>query len=142
MHPLDLFIQRELSCRAYLRYVDDFALFHDDKSQLLSWKHKIIERLASLRLRIHENAAHAIPCSTGIPWLGFVVYPNFKRIKARKVTYARRRLKAAYDAYLAGESTFAEFDAVVQGWINHVRYADSWHLREQVLAPFTLNRFD
>ncbi|MCB9076503.1 MAG: hypothetical protein H6631_02845 [Anaerolineaceae bacterium] len=29
---------------------------------------------------------------------------------------------------------FAELDASVQGWINHVRYADTWGLREHLLA--------
>jgi len=32
--------------------------------------------------------------------------------------------------------SFGEFDASVQGWINHVRYADSWGLREHVLRRF------
>lgn len=36
----------------------------------------------------------------------------------------------------AGKISFTEFDASVQGWINHVRYADSWRLREKVLSPF------
>ena len=49
---------------------------------------------------------------------------------------ASRRLEANYDAWRAGKISFAEFDASVQGWINHVRYADSWRLREKVLAPF------
>jgi hypothetical protein len=29
----------------------------------------------------------------------------------------------------AGQISFAELDASVQGWINHVRYADTWGLR-------------
>jgi hypothetical protein len=33
-HPLDLFVKRELGCKAYLRYVDDFALFSDSKAEL------------------------------------------------------------------------------------------------------------
>ena len=37
------------------------------------------------------------------------------------------------------QSAFAEFDASVQGWINHVRYADSWGLRRHVLEPFVLS---
>ena len=40
-----------------------------------------------------------------------------------------------YEAWRTGRISFAEFDASVQGWINHVRYADSWHLREQMLRP-------
>ncbi len=133
LHPLDLFVKRELGCKAYLRYVDDFALFHSDKTQLLRWKFDIIERLQQLRLRIHENRAHVIPTQIGIPWLGFVVFPDYKRIKARKVTHGKRRLYQRYKAWCEGNISFAEFDASVQGWINHVRYADSWQLRKLIL---------
>ena len=38
----------------------------------------------------------------------------------------------------AGEISFAEFDAAVQGWVNHVRQAYSLGLRAHVLAPFVL----
>jgi hypothetical protein len=36
--------------------------------------------------------------------------------------------------YGAGEISLAEFDASEQGWINHVRYADTWGLRQRVLG--------
>ena len=87
LHALDVFVKRELRCTAYLRYVDDFALFADDKSTLWRWKRAIIERLAHLRLRVHEASAQAVPTSSGMPWLGFVVYPYVVRVKARKVRY-------------------------------------------------------
>lgn len=138
LHGLDLFVKRELGCHGYLRYVDDFALFHQDKAVLLDWKFRIIERLQRLRLRIHETKAHTIPCKAGIPWLGFVVYPDYKRVKARKVVYGRRRIMHRYQQYCQGMISFAEFDASVQGWINHVGFADSWHLREKILEPILL----
>jgi hypothetical protein len=49
---------------------------------------------------------------------------------------ATRRLSNRFDAWQRGEISFAVFDASVQGWINHVRYADSWGLREHVLKRF------
>ncbi len=136
LHPLDLFVKRELGCRAYLRYVDDMALFADSKSQLWAWKRAILERLADLRLTVHAGSAQAAPVTAGIPWLGFVVYPAYRRVKARKVVEATRRLTERFDAWRAGEISFGEFDASVRGWINHVRYADSWGLREHVLSRF------
>jgi RNA-directed DNA polymerase len=69
-----------------------------------------------------------------LPWLGFVVYPTHRLVKARKVVAATRRLGAAFAAWRAGGISFAKLDAAVQGWINHVRYADSWGLRERVLG--------
>ncbi len=134
MTPLDRFVTRDLRCPAYLRYVDDFTLFSDSKRQLYEWKRAIIDFLCSLRLTIHEPPAQVIPCKHGIPWLGFVVYPTNRRVKARNVVKFSQRLRARWAEYCAGKITFAEFDASVQGWINHVRYADTWGLRSHVLG--------
>ena len=136
LHPLDLFVKRELGCTAYLRYVDDFALFADSKAQLYRWKRAIAERLAGLRLRLHEREAQVLPVRCGIPWLGFVVYPTHRRVKARVVVQATRRLAALYDAWQSGAISFGEFDASVQGWVNHVRYADTWGLRRRMLEGY------
>lgn len=126
----------ERGSQGYLRYVDDFALFSDDKARLWDWKQGIVARLADLRLSLHENSAQVLPTRCGIPWLGFVVYPDHRRVKARKVVEASRRLGARFAAWQAGAISFAEFDASVQGWINHVRYADTWGLRSHVLERF------
>jgi len=133
LHPFDLFVKRELGCHAYLRYVDDFALFSDSKRQLWAWKCAIIERLARLRLVIHDSRAQVVPVDAGIPWLGFLVHPTHRLVKARKVRAASRRLRSRLDDYHAGRISFADLDASLQGWINHVRHADSWGLRGHVL---------
>ena len=139
LHALDVFVKRELRCAAYLRYVDDFALFANDKATLWRWKVAIIERLARLRLHVHEASAQALPTSSGMPWLGFVVYPYGVRVKARKVRYATQRLGRLYEEMQTGRISFAQFDASVQGWINHVRYGDVGEgLRRHVLQPFVL----
>jgi len=130
LHPFDQFVTRELRCGAYLRYVDDFALFSDSKRTLWAFKRAVIERLGRLRLTVHEGAAQVVPAASGIPWLGFVVYPTHRRVKARKVRSATKHLGERLDAYRSGAISFAEFDACVQGRINHVRYADTWGLRK------------
>lgn len=132
--PLDWFVTRDLQCPAYLRYVDDFALFSDSKRELYEWKRALIDFLAGLRLTMHAGPAQVIPVTHGIPWLGFVVYPTHRRVKARNVVKFTRRLHRRWDEYCRGEISFAEFDASVQGWINHVRYADTWGLRRHVLG--------
>lgn len=134
LNDFDWFVQRELGCGAYLRYVDDFALFSDSKAQLYAWKQAVIERLAQERLTIHEAATQVLPTHCGIPWLGFVVYPTHRLLKRRNAVNFTRRLERNLDAYQAGRISFAELDAAVQGWINHVRYADTWGLREHVFA--------
>jgi RNA-directed DNA polymerase len=134
LNDFDWFAHRELGCGAYLRYVDDIALFSDSKHRLYAWKGAIIERLAVDRLRIHETEAQVLPTCCGIPWLGFVIYPTHRLLKRRNAVNFTRRFKRNLDAYQAGRIPFAELDASVQGWINHVRYADTWGLREHLFA--------
>jgi len=132
LDPFDHFVKRQLGCRAYLRYVDDFALFGKDKEQLWHWKKAIIDRLARYRLSIHESACQVAPTECGAPWLGFVVYPDHRTLKARKARYATRHLAQRYNAWRDGTITFAALDASVNGWVNHVRFADTWGLRKTV----------
>jgi len=136
LHPLDCFVKRELSCKAYLRYVDDFALFANEKEQLWAWKQEIRTKLEQLRLKFHENSAQVMPVDCGIPWLGFVIYPDHRKLKARKAVHGTRTLTRRFNAWQQGEISFGEFDASLQGWINHVRYADTWGLRKHVLRRF------
>jgi retron-type reverse transcriptase len=138
LNPFDHFVGKELRCPAFLRYVDDFLLFADDKAQLWAWKAAIIERLAGFRLTIHEESAQVQPVSEGIPFLGFLVFPEQRRLKRRKgIAFVRRlRLLAARSA--AGEITLDQVHASVRGWINHVRFANTIGLRKAVLGrnPF------
>lgn len=134
MNDFDWFVKRQLGCGAYQRYVDDFALFSDSKRRLYAWKEAIIARLAEERLTIHEPEAQVLPTRCGIPWLGFVVYPTHRLVKRRNVVNFRRRFDRNMEAYLADEISFAELDSSIKGWINHVRYADTWGLRERVLS--------
>lgn len=134
LNDFDWFVLRELGCGAYLRYVDDFVLFGDDKAHLARCRQAVIDRLARERLTIHEAQAQVLPTRCGIPWLGFVVYPTHRLLKRRNAVNFTRRLSHHLDAYQAGKLSFAELDACVQGWINHVRYADTWGLREHLFS--------
>jgi RNA-directed DNA polymerase len=69
---------------------------------------RLLERLASLRLTVHENAQVA-PVASGIPWLGFIVYPTHRRLKARNVHHFNRRLRNRWQSFCANEIRFAEF---------------------------------
>lgn len=132
--------KRDLRCPAYLRYVDDFLLFAEDKAVLWTWKAAIVERLAQLRLTIHPGA-HPRPVKEGISFLGFVVFPDHRRLKRRKGVYFRRRLFALMAAYADGALPLKRITASVQGWVNHVRYANTVGLRRAVFGSSTQARF-
>ena len=80
------------------------------KAQLALEK-AICEKLSKIKRCFHEHSAQVVPVKTGIPWLGFVVYPEYRRIKRRNVINAKRRLSHRYKQYQKGDISFAEFDA-------------------------------
>jgi len=134
LNGLDHFIKRELRCACYVRYVDDLLLFGDDKSLLWSWKDRVKERLARLRLTVHSGA-HPRPVSEGIPFLGFVIFPNRRRLKRRKGINFQRRLGGMLNVF-QDEAEFSEKIATrIDGWLNHVRYANTVGLGKDMLRP-------
>jgi len=134
LNPFDHFVKRTLGCKGYLRYVDDFLLFADDKATLLDWRAAVIDRLAGLRLVLHEDAAWPRPVAEGLPFLGFTLYPGHRRLKRRRGIAFQRRLKQLARAHAGGALSRARLEASLRGWIDHVRRANTWHLRRSILS--------
>jgi retron-type reverse transcriptase len=135
LNALDQFVKRELRCAGYVRYVDDFLLFSDDKATLHRWKREIIAFLAALRLTLHEAESTVLPTPTGIPFLGFRVYPDHRRLRRRNAIAFARRYRRLRATYSAGDLSFERLTASVRGWVGHVAHADTWGLRTALLAP-------
>ena len=139
LNPFDHFVQRELRCSAYLRYVDDFLLFDDDKHRLWEYQRALIVRLARLRLTIHREQAQVRSVTAGIPFLGFVVFPEQRRLKRRKGIAYVRRLRAMARRYRERALSLDQVTASVQGWINHTRFANTTGLRQAILHSQIIN---
>ncbi len=145
LNPLDHFIMDGLGCRAYLRYVDDFLLFSDNKVILHQWKQAIIDFLKQqLRLSIHAAESVVAPVTTGIPFLGFTVYPSHRRLRRRNGVAFVKRLQRLRTEYAQGKRTYEACTARIQGWIAHVSHGDTWRLRKSIFnaAPFQSSKED
>jgi hypothetical protein len=138
LNSFDHFVKRDLKCCAYVRYVDDFLLFADDKRALLDWRNAVIQKMAGLRLSLHEESAQVYPTRTGIPFLGFRIHPEYRLLKRRKVVHFRRKLRRVLADYAIGAASIQKVGSSIKGWINHVRYADTWGLRKSVLGGVRL----
>jgi hypothetical protein len=134
LHPLDVFIKHQLHCRGYVRYCDDLLLFADNKDSLHQWRAAAIDFAASLRLTLHERRAQVVPVETGLPFLGWRIFPYRRRLKRRNVIAFTRRFRALRRRYAAGTCTFADLGASVQGWIAHARHGQTAALRRSLLA--------
>ncbi|MEW6029333.1 MAG: reverse transcriptase domain-containing protein [Chloroflexota bacterium] len=136
LSSFDHFVKRELRAEGYVRYVDDFLLFGNDKGILHEWKVKVILRLAKSRLALHEP--QVFPVETGIPFLGFRIYPTHRRLKQRRGIAFQRRFRRLYKAWLLGESERSKLDDSARSWAAHASWGDTYGLRQSVLGGFAL----
>jgi hypothetical protein len=134
LNSFDHFVKREVRCPAYVRYVDDFLLFSNDLRQLQEWKTKIQARLACLRLTLHEPQTY--PVNNGIPFLGFCIYPEHRRLKKRRGIAFQRRFRRAYKQWLAGKIPAQRLEESARSWKAHAGWGDTHGLQKSVLDGF------
>lgn len=138
LNEIDWFVTRQLRCKGYVRYVDDFLLFSNDQADLICWRAQLIKRLTHLRLTLHEKRAQVRPISEGVSFLGFHIFPSHRRLKRRKGVHFVRKLKAKLRSQNNLDNDVTTIRASITGWINYVAYADTWGLRRTVLKNFDL----
>jgi RNA-directed DNA polymerase len=131
--PLDHFIKRELRCLGYVRYVDDFRLFSHDKAQLWEWRDRIVTYLQKWRLVAHPGA-QPHPVSNGVGFLGFLIWPERRRVKRRKVVHAMRRLRHLVEEVEAGTASVSELSEFIRSWLAHVQRANTVGLRRATIG--------
>jgi retron-type reverse transcriptase len=140
LNPFDHFVHEQLKAGCYVRYVDDFAVFSNDKRWLAEARTLCAEFLAGLRLKLHPRKSVIARTQDGNRFLGFRQFPHYRLVARDNIQRMRRRLRRMSDAFQAGELSFAQVRDRIVSWIGHVRHADSHRLRERLLGEFSFAR--
>lgn len=140
LHELDKFVKHELHCAAYLRYMDDFVLFSDDKQQLQAWKIQIQQFLAThLRLLLHPRKSVVFPTKVGLDFCGFRLFPTHRRLRRSSIRRFVHRFRKQRLALQNGEITLADMHQSVRSWIAHAEHGDTWRLRERLFRDYPIS---
>lgn len=119
LDPFDHFVKETLRCPAYLRYVDDFALFSDRKSQLWDWKPEIARFLETFRLRLHPRRCQIYPSEIGYGFLGQIVFQPHRRLAGKNVRRFKKRLRVWQ------HSPPDNMQQRIASWVGHAGQADA-----------------
>lgn len=104
MDETDHWIKESLRIRGYIRYMDDLAIWSDSKQELFKLADKLRIFLAqSLRVELKEERTIVSPCSEGVPFLGWRVYPNLLRRDGRRLRRQRRLIRLRESQFMRGE---------------------------------------
>lgn len=130
----DHWVKEELRCPAYVRYVDDFLLFGEDRRQLAAWRVAVAEKLASFRLRLHDRKSRVFQTRDGLTFLGQRVWPWRRRLCRENVAAARRRLRWNVRQYQCGALSRDALLTRWNSWRGHALQAEGAALTEKVRA--------
>jgi retron-type reverse transcriptase len=134
LDPLDHFLKEEKRCRGYVRYADDFMVFGDDKAELHAVLVATRGFLADYRLALHPHKCQVFRVADGVPFLGWQVFPDHRRLRRATGVRIQRGLRRLAEAYGRGEVDLPRVRASVASWIGFLRHGDAWGLLTKLLA--------
>ncbi|MDD4601729.1 MAG: reverse transcriptase domain-containing protein [Negativicutes bacterium] len=93
MNELDMLIKQKFRIKHYLRYCDDFLLFHNDKNVLREMAVAIVDYVQNtLKMRLSE--CELFPTARGVDFLGYRHFPNgYVLLRKSTVKRVKKRLR-------------------------------------------------
>ncbi|MGB3312301.1 MAG: reverse transcriptase domain-containing protein [Nodosilinea sp.] len=148
LNGFDHFVKETLQIRQYLRYVDDFLLFADDRQQLVKARGAIATYLDSLRLQLHPIKTQLFETRHGLNFVGFRILPignTFPkdiciRVRNDNLRRSRLRLKQLQHDYAAGLVDLSALVQRLQSWKAHLIHGDTHRLRRHLFDATVFRR--
>ncbi|ERN41726.1 Retron-type reverse transcriptase [Rubidibacter lacunae KORDI 51-2] len=134
LNGLDHFVNEQLRVPHYLRYADDFALFSNDRAQLVAAREAIAVYLETLRLQLHPIKTQLFETRHGANFVGFRVLGDRVRVRNDNLQRSRRRLRKLQREYGVGAIAPEKIAQRLQSWDAHLRHGDTYRLRQCIFA--------
>lgn len=137
LSPADHFAREILCIPAYVRYMDDMVLWHDDKEALLEAERQFQDFIRE-RLKQELKPFCLNKNTEGLPFLGYLLYPDTIRLAQRSRKRYIQKIKQ-YQAWLdSGAWTQKEFQNHATPLTAFTQHADAKAFRQKVHASLAV----
>jgi hypothetical protein len=134
LNELDQFAKRNLKCRMYLRYVDDFIMLNHDPEVLREWMKRIkYFTREKLNLKISERKIRMQETGKGIDFLGYFVKPDYALARRSVVARFKRKLSEAARNKIPKDDI--GYRAMISSYFGHFSHGDC----EQLVRKFSIS---
>lgn len=132
---------QNLKVKYYMRYVDDFVIFHRSKEKLLLYKWLISNFLKQrLKLELHPDKSKIVPLHNGMTLLGFRIFYHYKLPKRFNMRKFEKKLNNIYTLE-PRESTYSDkTNKMLEGWFGYVMHGNTYKLRKRIIKELNSKR--
>jgi retron-type reverse transcriptase len=121
LNELDRFVKSDLHIKDYIRYCDDFCLFHNDKAVLKEAAERI-KKFISEKLLLKFSKCDLFPVAQGVDFLGYRHFNNYILLRKSTAKRVKKRLERLPKLYAKNEITAEQYRSSVGstwGWLKH-----------------------
>lgn len=134
LSKFDHYIKDYLGVTSYIRYMDDFVIFDNDKEYLKKLMSKLrIFLLTESGLELKERATFINSRENGLSFLGWRVFPSLIKINNINLKRSLRNLRHREREYLSGridDEKLIESSSSVMG---HIKYFNTFKLCKNIV---------
>lgn len=145
MDHFDQFVKRELHCRHYGRYVDDFYIIHSDRHYLEALVVRLKAFLESeLHLTLHPKKIVLQPYHYGVEFLGAYVKPYRRYATKSSVKRFRVRMSRLEAECRSGAVAYArlvEIRAVLNSYCGHFIHFKAFRMLKAQFSDSPLRKY-
>ncbi len=126
MNEFDQFIKHKLKVKYYIRYADDFVLLSTDRNSLLQTLSYIVVFLHErLKLELHQNKVSIATLASGVDFLGWVHFPDYRVLR----TATKKRMFRRIPERDCDENT-------VSSYLGMLKHGNTYKLRKKLAREY------
>jgi RNA-directed DNA polymerase len=134
LSPLDHFAKDQMGVKCYVRYMDDMVIFADSRVYLKEVMAELKTFLNDeLKLSLNPRSTFLNSRRSGLPFLGFRIFPRLIRVKRENLKRVKGKLKKRKRELREGLITEERFVMSAGSMFDHLGFADSFQLRSAML---------
>lgn len=135
LNELDKFVKHKLKAHHYIRYVDDFVIFHKSEKQLELWKREINFFLKDkLRIELHPDKSRVINLSRGVDFVGFRNFYFRRLLRKRNIGNIIRKIQL----FNQKEISYEKFIEIFQGWKAYADWSNNHKLVNNLIRKIVI----
>ena len=122
MNEFDQYVKHKLRVKYYIRYADDFVFLSEDKNELVDLLFRVKDFLLNkLKLSLHSDKVFIKTLASGIDFLGWVHFPNYRVLR----TMTKRRMFRNMRDKGYNQET-------IQSYLGLLNQGNGWKMREKI----------